>query len=358
MNDLVIKNGMVVSPSGTVQTDVAIKDGKIVALGDGERLGAARRVIDAAGKYVLPGAIDAHMHVEAPFQGCRGANDFYTQSVAAAFGGVTSFMDFTNTFKGSSLVEAVEKRKEEMGKSAIDYGIHIKIVEAPETVLDEIGKVVELGCPTLKLFMTYKKEGVMADDETMVKVFRKAKEHNALAMIHAENNAIAETNIERFRTEGKLGWTDFPLSKPALCEAEAVSRAVYLSKYVGNAVLIVHTTNGEALDNARRAQQEGHPVYVETCPQFDADGRAIPRSRFGSFGDLLAAAQNGGRGGASVERNPQRQHYRNRLGRLRLFEGREIDVFGERRVRPSHSRFYEGGQRGGRHRDEASDSAF
>jgi len=268
MNDLIIKNGMVVSPSGTIRTDVAIKDGKIVALGEGESLGGARRIVDAAGKYVLPGAIDAHMHVEAPFQGCFGANDFYTQSVAAAFGGVTSFMDFTNTFKGTSLVEAVRQRQEEMRKSAIDYGIHVKIVEAPDRILDEIGEVVDMGCPTIKLFMTYKKEGVMADDETMVKVFREAKAHNALTMIHAENNAIAEINIERFALEGKLDWADFPLSKPALCEAEAVSHAVHLAKYIGNAVLIVHTTNGEALDNASRAQLEGYPVYVETCPQY------------------------------------------------------------------------------------------
>lgn len=268
MNDLVITNGMVVSPYGTLRTDVAIKDGKISAMGDRSQLGEAKRTIDAAGKYLLPGVIDAHMHIEAPFQGCIGANDFYTQSVAAAFGGVTTFMDFTNTFKGTSLVEAVRMRKEEMSKSAIDYGIHVKIVEAPESILEEIGKVAELGCPSLKLFMTYKKEGVMADDETMVKVFQKAKEHNALTMIHAENNAIAETNIEQFSRQGKLGWTDFPLSKPVLCEAEAVSRAVHLSKYVGNAVLIVHTTNGEALENASRAQREGHPVYVETCPQY------------------------------------------------------------------------------------------
>lgn len=268
MYDLIIKNGIVVSPDATIKTDVAVSKGRIAALGDAATFGEASRVIDAAGKYLLPGVIDAHMHVQAPFQGCLGANDFYTQSISAAFGGVTMFMDFANTFKGKSLLEAVVKRQEEMSISAIDYGVHGKIVEAPDAILDEIEKVLELGCPSFKLFMTYKKEGVMADDETLIRVFQKAKELNALPLIHAESNAIAELNIEKFRREGDLSWTRFAQAKPVLCEAEAVSRAVHFSRYVGNALLIVHTTSGEALSTVERAQQEGFPIYVETCPQY------------------------------------------------------------------------------------------
>jgi len=268
MYDLVIKNGLVVSPSSTVKANIFIKNGKVSALSDSDDFREAKRVIDAAGLHVLPGVIDAHMHVEAPFQGCFGANDFYTQSISAAFGGVTTFMDFTNTFKGRSVIEAVKERHEEMSKSAIDFGIHGKFVEAPQHILDEIEDIVDYGCPSFKMFMTYRKEGVMSEDETLIKVFQKSKETNALPLVHAESNAIAELNTEKFQTAGDLSWERFADAKPVLCEAEAVSRAIYFSKYVGNALLIVHTTNGEALGIAKRAQEMGYPIYIETCPHY------------------------------------------------------------------------------------------
>jgi dihydropyrimidinase len=268
MYDLIIKNGMVVISNITIKTDIAVKDGKIISVGKVEQGESAERIIDAAGKYILPGVIDAHMHVEAPFQGCIGANDFYTQSVSAAFGGVTTFFDFTNTFKGRSILEAIDERKKEMSKSAIDYSVHAKIVESPDNILNEIKELNNYGCPSFKIFMTYRKEGVMADDETILKVFKAAREYNLLAMVHAECNAIAESNIEIFRNRGDLGWSRFPEAKPVLCEAEAVSRAVLFSRYAGNALLLVHTTNGEALDIARQSQKKDYPVYVETCPQY------------------------------------------------------------------------------------------
>ena len=268
MYDLMIKNAQVVSPSSTVKTNILVKDGKIAALTLLGETAEAGRVIDAMGNYVLPGAIDAHMHVEAPFQGCFGANDFYTQSISAAYGGVTTFMDFTNTFKGTSVLEAVHKRHEEMSKSAIDFGIHGKIVEAPQNIIDEIEKIVDYGCPSFKMFMTYRKEGVMAEDETLIKVFQKAKELGALPMVHAESNAIAELNNEKYAQMGDQSWRNFALAKPVLCEAEAVARAIYFSAYVGNPLLIVHTTNGEALDQARRAQSRGQALYIETCPHY------------------------------------------------------------------------------------------
>ncbi|MBU5485294.1 dihydropyrimidinase [Clostridium sp. MSJ-11] len=268
MYDLTIKNGYVVSPSSTIKAHIGIKNGEIKSIGLGEEFDNSKRVIDAEGKYILPGVIDAHMHVEAPFQGCFGANDFYTQSISAAFGGVTMMMDFTNTFKGNSVLEAVKERHKEMSKSAIDYSIHGKFVEAPQNIIDEIEKIVEYGCPSFKMFMTYKKEGVMSEDETLIKVFNKSKELSALPMVHAENNAIAELNIEKFREEGNLSWSKFAEAKPILCEAEAVSRSIYFSKYVGNALCIVHTTNGEALEVAKKAQNNGYPIYIETCPHY------------------------------------------------------------------------------------------
>ncbi len=268
MLDLVIKNGKLVFDSTIVSADIAVKGDKIWAIGYAQDFPEAVRVIDASGKYVMPGAIDAHMHVEAPFQGCLGANDFYTQSISAAFGGVTMFMDFTNTFKGMSVLDAFEKRKEDMSKSAIDYSIHGKFVEAPPERIAEIEGLVDRGCPTFKLFMTYRREGVMATDETLMRVFERAKELSALPMVHAESNVIAEYNLDRFVRSGKLDWHYFAAAKPVLCEAEAFSRALSLSRVVGNALLVVHTTNGAALGVAEAAQKKGVPIYVETCPHY------------------------------------------------------------------------------------------
>ncbi len=118
------------------------------------------------------------------------------------------------------------------------------------------------------LFMTYRKEGVMADDETLIKVFERARDHRGMPMIHCESNAIAELNNERFAASGDQSWVNFGKSKPILCEAEAFARAVYFTEYVGNALLVVHTTNEECLNTARRAHALGVPLYVETGPHY------------------------------------------------------------------------------------------
>jgi dihydropyrimidinase len=265
--DLIIKNGKVVSPSSTIEHDIAIKDGIIEALGTFDEKGA-KRVVDAKGKFVLPGGVEAHMHCQAPFQGALGANTFYEQSISAAFGGVTTFMDFTNMSRGDSPYTQVLARKKEMEESAIDYSVHGKIVESTKEAIDDIPRMAEIGVPTFKMFMTYKKEGVMADDETLLKVFEKAKEVNGLPLLHCESNAIAETNIEKYVQDRDLSWKNFAKSKPVLCEAEAFSRAAYFAKYTNTAILVVHTTNKDALDIARRAQAEGFPLYVETGPHY------------------------------------------------------------------------------------------
>lgn len=265
--DLIVKNGKIVSPDSTIISDIAIRDGKIIAVGNFKDA-KAKRVIDAKGKYVLPGNVEAHMHCQAPFQGCLGANTFYEQSVSAAFGGVTMFMDFANMGKGDSPYKQALARAEEMKESAIDYSVHGKFVESTEEAMQDIEKMINAGIPTFKMFMTYKKEGVMSDDETMLKVFESAKKLNGLPMVHCESNAIAETNIEKCVEKNDLSWVNFAKCKPVLCEAEAFDRAVNFAEYVGNGLLIVHTTNKKALDTARRAHAKGLPIYVETGPHY------------------------------------------------------------------------------------------
>lgn len=267
MYDLVIKNGKVVSPESIIECDIGIVGEKIIAIMECIH-GESKRVIDAKDKYIMPGVIEAHMHCQAPFQGCLGANTFYEQSVSAAFGGVTMFMDFANMSKGDSPYKQALARVEEMSESAIDFSVHGKFVESTEEAIDDIERMVEVGLPTFKMFMTYKKEGVMSDDETMLKVFERAKKVNGLPMVHCESNAIAESNIEKCREKNDMSWVNFSKCKPVLCEAEAFDRAINFAEYVGNALLVVHTTNEKALNTARRAHQKGLPIYVETGPHY------------------------------------------------------------------------------------------
>lgn len=267
MYDVIIKNGKIVSPSEIFEKDIAIKNEKIVAIGKFLE-NEAKKVIDAEGKFILPGGVEGHMHCQAPFQGCLGANSFYEQSISGAFGGVTTFMDFANMSRGDNPYEQVLKRIDEMKGSAIDYSVHGKFLAATENITENIEKMVRYGIPTFKMFMTYKKEGVMCDDKTLLKVFECSKKIGGLPMLHCESNEIAELNIEKCQEKNDMSWVNFSKCKPVICELEAFERAVNYAEYIGNAILIVHTTNGKALDKARYAHKLGLPIYVETGPHY------------------------------------------------------------------------------------------
>jgi dihydropyrimidinase len=268
MFDLILKSGMIVSPETICKADIAVKGGTIAAIAGAGVLNDAGRVIDVAGKYVLPGVIDPHCHILAPFSGCIGALDFYEASIAGAFGGVTTIIDFSNSKKGKSVLQAVKERREEMKDCVCDYGVHAKFVEANEQVLGEIKELVALGCPTIKMFMTYKKEGVCIDDEGILAVMKEAVKWGAMPGVHAENNAIAETNVAQFQKEGKLDWKYFPESKPNLCEAEAVQRAIFYANYTGSPLYVFHLSTEEGLLAIEEAQEKGLPVKTETCPHY------------------------------------------------------------------------------------------
>jgi len=266
--DLIIKNGSIVSSDKTEKNDIGIIGEKIVFIGklDGVK---CNREINADGKYVLPGVIDGHMHVEAPMcGGLLSADDYYTQSISAAFGGITTFMDFTNTNKGDSLIETMNERINQMQKSAIDYALHGRVVDASDEVLKELGDFVEAGCPSFKMYMTYREDGFLAEDDTILKVFDAAEKIGALCLLHCESNPIIEYLDKKYEEKGQRQWWVHAASKPVICEAEAAYRAISFSKVIGNSILLVHTTNGEVLKMAKDAQLQGHPVYIETCPHY------------------------------------------------------------------------------------------
>ncbi|WMJ90332.1 dihydropyrimidinase [Anaerocolumna sp. MB42-C2] len=265
MLDYIIKGGMVVTAGGVCQTDIAVAKEKIAALGEASVLGEAVEIIDASGKYVLPGLIDPHVHIAAPFMGCTGPLDFYSASKAAALGGVTSIIDFTNTQPGDSVLQKIEERKSEMRNAAIDYGVHAKIVEATEEILGEIKGMVKAGCPTLKMFTTYRKAGVMIPDEDILRVMLEAKKWGARPGVHAEDNAISEYNDEQFEKQGKTDWKYHYLSKPPVAEGLATAKMIYYAKFTGTELYIFHVTCREALKSIIDAQEEGYPIIGETC---------------------------------------------------------------------------------------------
>jgi len=269
--DLIIKNGTIVTPSETYVADIAVQDGKIVAIGTGFSEEGAR-VVDANGKMVLPGAIDAHTHLAMPFGGTVSADSYLAGTRAAACGGVTTVFDYPMQRKGSGIIETVQARKDICDPEAcVDYAFHCCITDLNGgAVLDEFQAAVDFGVTSFKCFLVYKKEGMMVDDGTLVKIMLKAKETGAITNIHAENPDLIDLNIEKFLKEGKTSpWYHY-LSRPEYVEAEAEAdkRAVHWAKSVKAPLYLVHMADKEGLEAAIAAKMDGEEIYIETCPQY------------------------------------------------------------------------------------------
>ncbi len=267
--DLLIKNGTIITAKETFQADIAVKDGKIVCVGtdlDKE----AKKVVDASGKLILPGAIDAHTHLAMPFGGTVSADGYLAGTRAAACGGVTTVFDYPMQRKGKGIIETVETRKEMCDPEAcVDYAFHCIITDLNEgTLLEEFADAVDYGITSFKCFLVYKKEGMMVDDATLIKVLLKAKETGAITNIHAENPDVIDLYIEQFLREGKTSAWYHYLSRPEFVEAEADKRAVHWAKSVEAPLYLVHMADKEGLEAAVATKMEGYPIYIETCPQY------------------------------------------------------------------------------------------
>lgn len=267
--DLLIKNGTIITPTETYQADIAVKDGIIAAIGkDFPEEGAT--VVDAQGKLVLPGAIDAHTHLAMPFGGTISADSYLSGTRAAACGGVTTVFDYPVQRKGTSILELVNEKKAVCEKEAcIDYAFHCCITDLNGgAILEEMAKAVEEGISSFKCFFVYKKEGMMVDDGTFAKLLLRAKEIGAMINIHAENPDLIDLNIEQFQKEGKTSAWYHYLSRPEFVEAEADKRAIHWAKSLDAPLYIVHMADKEGLEAAIDAKRDGYEVYVETCPQY------------------------------------------------------------------------------------------
>ena len=267
--DLLIKNGTIVTETEMFRGDIAVQDGKIAMIGTALDVTAAT-VVDAKGKYVLPGAIDAHTHLAMPFGGTVSADGYLAGTRAAACGGVTTVFDYPMQKKGMGILEIVEKRRAMCDPEAcVDYAFHCIVTDLNGgSLLDEFQAAADYGITSFKCFFVYKKEGMMVDDATFIKVLLKAREVGAITNLHAENPDVIDMNIEQFRREGKTSAWYHYLSRPEWVEAEADKRAVHWAKSVNAPLYLVHMADKEGLEAAVEAKRGGAPIYIETCPQY------------------------------------------------------------------------------------------
>ncbi len=266
--DTLITGGNVVTATDTYPADVAISSGKIVAIGKDLPRENTRRIIDASGKYVMPGGIDVHTHLDMPFGGTTSSDDFETGTRAALFGGTTTLIDFAIQYKGQTLRHAFDTWMQKASNKAVsDYAFHCIITDLPDAQLQEVNALVRDGVTSFKLFMAY--PGVfMLDDASIFKVFRSAAKQGALVCMHAENGGAIDVIVKQALAEGKTAPKYHALTRPTTAEAEATARATALAEMAGAPVYIVHLSCNDALLKVREARDRGLPVYAETCPQY------------------------------------------------------------------------------------------
>ncbi len=265
--DLKIVNGTVANSADTFTADIGIRDGKIAAIGND--LGPAERDIDAVGKYVLPGGIEAHCHIEQESSsGLMTADDYYSGSVSAAFGGNTCIIPFAAQHRGQSLAEVLEiYHGRAAPKSVIDYSFHLIISDPSDDVLHrELPKAIADGISSFKIYMTY--DRLIVDDGQMLDILAVAKKHGALTMIHAENNAMIKWMSGRLVDSGHGAPKFHALSHPRTAESEAINRAISLAGFIDAPILIVHVSTEAGARIIARARYDGRKVFGETCPQY------------------------------------------------------------------------------------------
>jgi dihydropyrimidinase len=265
-----IRNGLVITASDEITADVLISGEKVVALADPAlaQTWTADTIIDATGRYVIPGGVDAHTHMELPFGGTSASDTFETGTRAAAWGGTTTVVDFAVQSMGKSLREGLDAwHAKADGRCAIDYAFHMIMADVNEGSLKEMEGLVGEGITSFKLFMAY--PGVFySDDGKILRAFQKGAETGGLIMMHAENGIAIDVLVAQALAHGQTDPKYHGIVRHALLEAEATHRAIRLAQVAGAPVYIVHLSAIEALAEVARARDEGYNAFAETCPQY------------------------------------------------------------------------------------------
>jgi dihydropyrimidinase len=266
---VLIKGGRIVTAADDYVGDVFSENGAISLIGESLDV-TADKVIDASGKYVIPGAIDPHTHIELPFGGTVTCDDFTSGTVSAAFGGTTSLVDFCFQMRGQTFPEALETwhEKIERCKPVIDVGFHMAITDLKEGgTLEDLAKVPDEGVTSYKLFMAYK-GAVMVDDETLFKSMEVAAETGALVMVHAENGDAIDVLVKKALAEGHTEPVWHARTRPPETEGEATNRAIQLARVAGCPIYVVHVSCKEAIEPIMLAREKGWQTWGETCTQY------------------------------------------------------------------------------------------
>lgn len=262
-----ISGGTVLSAAGAARADVLVNGERIEAVGV-SLAAAADRTIDATGRYVLPGGVDAHTHMELATPGGVACDDFVTGTRAAACGGTTTIVDYAGHERGEPLLAGLARwQAMAADRSYIDYGFHMMISEVDDKVLAELSDLVAEGVTSVKIFMAYP-DRYMIDDARVLRVLRTAAGLGLLTAVHAENGGPIELLREEFVAAGHTAPSYHAASRPALLEGEATGRVIALARLAGAPVYIAHLSAAEALAAVHAARDDGRPVYAETCPQY------------------------------------------------------------------------------------------
>ena len=263
-----IKNGTIVTAESEFIADIYLDGEEIAAIGANIEPKDGDEVIDADGKYILPGGVDQHVHFSFSYKGSKTRG--FESSCAAAAGGTTTVIEFVNQVKDKGLIETVEdyKATDADGIAMVDYAFHLVMTDPRPEVIDEIPSLAEAGYPTMKLFMAYKGQFFHADDDAILQALQKGKETGVTIMVHAENADMIDVATKQLIAEGKTGPYYHAVSRPTVVEAEATRRAIYLAEMADAPIYIVHVTCKEALEEVKAAYARGQKVFGETCAHY------------------------------------------------------------------------------------------
>lgn len=270
--DLVIRGGTIATAADVTRADIGIRNGRITAIG--ERLSGGEKTMDAGGRLVLPGGIDAHCHLDQPqapglaSKGAVMADGFRTGSISAAFGGTTTIVPFCVQHRGTSLTAAVDDyHRRAAGQAVIDYAFHLIVSDpTPQVLGQELPALIRRGHTSLKVYMTY--DAMVLSDRQILDVFEVARQEKAIVLIHAENHEIIGWLADRLEAAGRTAPKYHAASRPLPVEREATHRAVTLAEVAGVPLVVVHISGADPLEEVRRARARGLTVIAETCPQY------------------------------------------------------------------------------------------